>query len=285
MEWIMKIISNNKDAKKIYDLIDKPFVSDENDLFRINIINLSEIQDISQEESQKKIKIKEILKNRKIGKSHEIDKLLKAQKSIETTKKPLKVSVTNFTSRGEDSYEFRLFNNIPQMQKEPNFVTEQVGLSPFDIGNTYHYLMEKIDFSKVSPLEIQEQIDSLYRKGYISGEQRDILEVNSIVSFYDSDIGRRLIQSAKVKREVPFTFKYNEDLYVQGIIDLYFIENDSIVIVDYKTDKISPSNEGLLVEEHKNQVKLYAEALEKITGMKVKEKYLYFFKNQKFYSV
>lgn len=285
MEWIMKIISNNKDAKKIYDILDKPFGPDENDLFRINIIDLSEIQDLSEDESQKKTKIKEILQNQMIESGHEIDELLKDQKPIEATKKPLKLSVTNFTSRGEDSNQFRLFNNIPQMQKEPSFVTEKVGLSPFDIGNTYHYVMEQIDLSKVSQLEIEEQIDKLYSKGYINEEQKDILEINSIVSFYDSEIGKRLTQSMKVKREVPFTFKYNEDLYVQGIIDLYFIEDDSIIIVDYKTDKINPSNEGLLVEEHKEQVKLYAEALEKITGIKVKEKYLYFFKNQKFYSV
>lgn len=285
IEWIMKIISNNKDAKKLYDLLDKSFIPDENDLFRINIIDLSEIQDISEDESQKKTRIKEILQNQMIESGEEISQLLHTQESNKTTKKPLKLSVTNFTSRDEAANEFRLFNNIPQMQKEPSFVTEKVGLSPFDIGNTYHYIMEKIDLSKVSKLEIEEQINSLFSKSYISQEQKSVLEINSIVSFYDSQIGNRLIESSSVKREVPFTFKYDEDLYVQGIIDLYFIENGSIVIIDYKTDKINPSNEGLLVEEHKEQVKLYAEALEKITGLEVKEKYLYFFKNQRFYSV
>jgi len=285
IEWIMKIISNNKDAKKIYELLDKPFKPDSNDLFQINIIDLTEIQEVSEDENLKKFRIKEILKKPNIEDSSEIDKLLNAHEPVIETKKPLKLSVTNFTSSDGDVNQFRLFNNIPQMQKEPSFVTEKVGLSPFDIGNTYHYIMEKMDLSNVSLLGIKDQIDDLYSKGYINKEQKDILDVNSIASFYDSKIGNRLLQSMKVKREVPFTFKYNADLYVQGIIDLYFIENNSIVIVDYKTDKINPSNEKLLLNEHKEQVKLYAEALEKITGIKVKEKHLYFFKNENFYEV
>jgi len=285
IEWIMKIISNNKDAKKIYELLDKPFKPDSNDLFQINIIDLTEIQEVSEDENLKKFRIKEILKKPNIEDSSEIDKLLNAHEPVIETKKPLKLSVTNFTSSDGDVNQFRLFNNIPQMQKEPSFVTEKVGLSPFDIGNTYHYIMEKMDLSNVSLLGIKDQIDDLYSKGYINKEQKNILDVNSIASFYDSKIGNRLLQSMKVKREVPFTFKYNADLYVQGIIDLYFIENNSIVIVDYKTDKINPSNEKLLLNEHKEQVKLYAEALEKITGIKVKEKHLYFFKNENFYEV
>jgi len=285
MEWIMKIISNNADAKIIYDLLDKDFIPDGNDLFKINIIDLSEIQDENENESQKKIRIKDVLKNRRIENSHKIDELLNTQNSITETKKPLKLSVTNFTSSDKNNNQFRLFNSIPQMQKEPSFVTEKVGLSPFDIGNTYHYIMEQIDLTKVSPIEVKEQIDEIYSKGYINKDQKDVLNIDSIVSFYDSTIGNRLIKSGEVKREVPFTYKYNEDLFIQGIIDLYFTENDSIIIVDYKTDKINSSNEELLVEEHSEQVKLYAEALEKITGMKVKEKYLYFFKNQKFYCV
>jgi ATP-dependent helicase/nuclease subunit A len=284
IEWIMKIISNNKDAKKIYDLLDKDFNSDGNDLFKINIIDLSEIQEISADETEKNVKIKNIFKSKKIESTHEIDKLLNMQEPVTETKKPLKLSVTNFASSDSNS-QFKLFNSIPQMQKEPSFVTEKVGLSPFDIGNTYHYVMEQINLSKVSPIEIEEQIDYLFSKGYINKDQKNVLNIDSIVSFYDSTIGNRLIQSKKVKREVPFTYKYNNNLYIQGIIDLYFIEKDSIVIVDYKTDKINPSNEELLVEEHREQVKLYAEALEKITGVKVKEKYLYFFKNQNFYSV
>jgi len=285
IEWIMKIISNNKDAKKIYDLLEKPFVSDTHDYFKINIIELTEIQEVSEDEEQKRLDLKELLKKATVENNEAINQLFNTQKHIMKGKKPLKLSVTNFTASHGDVDQFKLFNNIPQMQKEPSFVTDKTGLSPFDIGNTYHYVMEKLDLSKVSTKDISEQIDKLFTKGYISKEQKEVLDLNSIAAFYNSPIGNRLIQTKEVKREVPFTYKYNDDLYVQGIIDLYFVENGSLVIIDYKTDKINASNEALLIKEHEEQVKLYAKALQALTGIEVKEKYLYFFRNQKFYKV
>lgn len=285
IDWIMKIISNNKEGKKIYDFIDKPFIYDNHDLFRINIIDLNEIQAASEYESQKKIELKDLLKKSNIQKDSDVSDFFNNQYSKIKIKQPLKLSVTDFKATGGNVEDFKLFNNIPQMQKEPSFVTEKSGLSPFDIGNAYHFIMEKLNLSNVSKSGIINQIDELYEKKYINKEQKEVLEVESILAFYDSNIGKRLINAKKVKREVAFTFKYEEDLLIQGIIDLYFEEEDGLVIVDYKTDKINPSNEALLILEHKEQVNLYAQALEKIMDQKVKEKYLYFFKNEKFYEV
>ena len=62
---------------------------------------------------------------------------------------------------------------------------------------------------------------------------------------------------------------------VQGIIDMYFEEEDGLVIVDYKTDAVKTAEE--LVKRYKLQLDLYARALEQITGKKVKEKWIYSF--------
>ncbi|MBP7277958.1 MAG: PD-(D/E)XK nuclease family protein, partial [Sedimentibacter sp.] len=67
-----------------------------------------------------------------------------------------------------------------------------------------------------------------------------------------------------------------------GIIDCYFIEDGEAVIVDYKTDKIDETKEiefqiNNLKSEYKDQIELYKEAVERITGKKVKECYLYLF--------
>lgn len=285
IDWIMKIISNNKEGKKIYDLLEKQFICDDNDLFRINIIDLHEIQDISDDEGQKKSELKDILNKPNIQTDSEINDFFNNQYTKVKTRQPLKLSVTDFKATGGNIDDFKLFNNIPQMQKEPSFVTEKIGLSPFDIGNAYHFIMEKLDITNISKAGIREQINKLYEKKYINAEQKEVLNIDSIASFYQSDIGNRLINSKEVKREVPFTFKYKDKLFIQGIVDLYFKEDDALVIIDYKTDKINSSNEDLLISEHQEQVILYAKALESITGIRVKEKYLYFFKNKKFYSV
>ena len=62
---------------------------------------------------------------------------------------------------------------------------------------------------------------------------------------------------------------------IQGIIDAYFEEDNEIVVVDYKTDSVKKSEE--LVKRYKEQLNYYEEALEKLTGKKVKEKILYSF--------
>ena len=65
-------------------------------------------------------------------------------------------------------------------------------------------------------------------------------------------------------------------MLVQGIIDAYFVEENEIILVDYKTDVIKSSEE--LKNRYKVQIMYYQEALERITGLKVREKILYSFK-------
>ena len=68
-----------------------------------------------------------------------------------------------------------------------------------------------------------------------------------------------------------------ESLMLRGIIDLYFEENDELVIVDYKTDYVNDDNKNEVIDRYRKQLDLYAEALTKLSGKKVKEKYLYLF--------
>ena len=63
---------------------------------------------------------------------------------------------------------------------------------------------------------------------------------------------------------------------IQGIIDLYYInENGNIVLVDFKTDRID--EEELFRKKYKKQLEIYKIALEKITGKKVENSYIYSF--------
>ena len=65
----------------------------------------------------------------------------------------------------------------------------------------------------------------------------------------------------------------SEDVLLQGIIDAFFLEDDEIVLVDYKTDHVRDAD--TLVGRYKKQLDLYARALESITGKTVKEKLIY----------
>ena len=82
--------------------------------------------------------------------------------------------------------------------------------------------------------------------------------------------------NVKVEEKVDLIAE-EESLMLRGIIDLYFEEDDEIVIVDYKTDYIDEDNKQEVIDRYRKQLDLYAEALNKLTGKKVKEKYLYLF--------
>ena len=66
-----------------------------------------------------------------------------------------------------------------------------------------------------------------------------------------------------------------EMLLVQGIIDVFFEEEDGIVLLDYKTDRVREAEE--LIRRYRRQLELYGEALERTRGKRVKERYLYSF--------
>lgn len=67
----------------------------------------------------------------------------------------------------------------------------------------------------------------------------------------------------------------DESVLVQGIIDAFFYEEEKIVLVDYKTDRVRQRNGSDLVEKYKIQLDYYTEALERMTGKKVSERYIY----------
>lgn len=67
--------------------------------------------------------------------------------------------------------------------------------------------------------------------------------------------------------------KTGEIILIQGIIDVYFIEDNEIVIADYKTDNVTEINQ--LVNHYFVQLELYKRAVEQINNIKVKEKIIY----------
>ena len=70
-------------------------------------------------------------------------------------------------------------------------------------------------------------------------------------------------------------------LLIQGVVDAYFEEADGLILVDYKTDYVEKGGEAALYRKYAAQLNYYAEALEQLTGRKVKEKILYSVRLQK----
>ena len=80
---------------------------------------------------------------------------------------------------------------------------------------------------------------------------------------------------AKPARDISPEYESSQEVLVQGIMDVYFEEPDGIVLADYKTDYVKTKEE--LARRYEKQLQIYGQALEQMTGKKVKERIIYSF--------
>jgi ATP-dependent helicase/nuclease subunit A len=69
----------------------------------------------------------------------------------------------------------------------------------------------------------------------------------------------------------------DEMMLLQGVIDCWFETEDGLVLLDYKTDYVPEKRSDIIRDRYRLQIDYYTKALEKITGKKVAERYLYLF--------
>ncbi len=201
---------------------------------------------------------------------------------------PSKLSVTQLKqlqAKDLDSIRTRAASLVPS----PKFMAEKKPLTAAQKGTVMHFVLQHLDFQRVSDVgEIQEQIDKMVKKELLLDEEAAAASARKIWSFFASNLGQRVLKAPKVYREVPFNLvrkacevidgltQCEEDVLIQGVIDLYFVEGDELVLVDYKTDYICGENtKHDVLEKYRTQLLLYKEALERIQGKRVKESYLY----------
>jgi ATP-dependent helicase/nuclease subunit A len=156
-----------------------------------------------------------------------------------------------------------------------------------------HRYLECFDFVRPNAPETYEaQLQEMEHSGRLTAEQKELLREGSLKKFLKSDVAGRMMSAAVqgnlykerafVMGDTPKTFFPDLDaedtkqmVLVQGIIDVFFKEEDGIVLLDYKTDRVDSSEE--LVVRYAAQMKLYADAIMRTQGMPVKEMYLYSF--------
>lgn len=133
------------------------------------------------------------------------------------------------------------------------------------------------------------KIEDWYEAGLLSEEYKAAASRKKILRFMNSPLAERMHRAAKAGKlwkEQPFMlgisadrlsdeFPETEQVLVQGIIDVFFEEDGEIVLLDYKTDVIKSPQE--LADRYRVQLDYYGEALERMTGKKVRERILYSF--------
>ncbi len=167
--------------------------------------------------------------------------------------------------------------------------------SAADIGIAYHRIMEFLDLSKLTDPSgnvntdyIEERAAFLREHDAIDEDVYGSLDLNRIAAFFKSSLGRRAIaasERAALMREKPFTLRTvrgGREMLVQGVIDCCFEEDGKMILIDYKSNLIRPGRQRKeelerIRNEYEIQIELYKEAIEKGTGKKVAEAYLYLF--------
>ena len=262
----------------------KEGVANTKNLFTVNINKKektsvkieNEVEDISN-----KI-IEESNKNNDEQEKEKIKEILNWQykhQSIEGI--PTKTSVSKLKENKEQEV---------QITQEPKFINEEAKtkLTGAQKGTLIHLCLQKMKETEEYNLEkITELIEELKDKEIITEIEAQNIDKEKLLEYTNSQLWTELKQAKEIHKEHPFYINikasriYNqinkqddEDILVQGVIDLFFIDkDDKLILVDYKTDYVQNENE--LVEEYKGQLDLYKEALEQSLNKKVDKMCIY----------
>ena len=153
-------------------------------------------------------------------------------------------------------------------------------------GTALHAFMQFADFAAARQ-DIGAELSRLTDGGFITELQAQNIDLDSARRFIDSALVSRCLQSDRVYKEYRFTVRIpaekvsdapgeslsGETVILQGAVDLAFVEDGRLVIVDYKTDRVKRPEH--LREMYAAQLMLYKEALEQCLALPVKECTIY----------
>ena len=219
----------------------------------------------------------------------------------------------------KDEAAFHTFEEKEVVPYIPGFRREQEKVSGAVRGNAFHRTMELLDFTYLfteSGLftgcpdtyeeyrrgldkdRLQNRLEEFLQREKTSlrltEEYAKAVSLPKILHFLEQELAYRMWHAQAqglLYREQPFVLGIDakrldpdlpegEKVLIQGIIDVFFIEDGEIVLLDYKTDVID-SLEALW-NRYSVQIQYYEEALAKLMQMPMKERILYSFYLEKY---
>lgn len=264
LEWIELVYLNHQDIENQITL---------NKIAKKDVLKAEENQE---EQEKKNIELPEKIDYEKIN------EILNWQyKYKEMTNIQSKMSVTKIKE---------LKNNETQKQQhieiKPKFMLDKTKVSSAERGTIIHLILQKLDFTKeYSKEELAQFVNNLCTKNIITQIQKDSINIEKIYQIINTQFIKNLKNAKEIKKETPFYTYINtkeiyntqnsENILVQGIIDLYYInQQNEVILVDYKTDYVEGSGEEL-IDKYKVQLEIYKKALEESLKEKVKHIYIY----------
>jgi len=278
LDWILLAVLRNKSI----NLADKGYITDIDDgsVFDIKIIDKNSVL----------LNVPQTERIRSITEMHctDIDKISNQLNYVyphgELSDLPSNMSVTELKRMEIDEDIFNYYHTVKLTS--PRFYAGESKPTAAETGTFTHLVMEKLDFSCVSTeADIRFQVSELVSRGFITDIQAEFVNCANIARIFSTPVGKAIVKNAeRLRREFSFKYlmdaslinpdiKHKEKIVVQGMIDIYFEDEDgNIVIADYKTDKVKDIEE--IKKRYSPQLKYYKIALEKALGKKVSKTYL-----------
>lgn len=155
-------------------------------------------------------------------------------------------------------------------------------------GTAMHKLMQYIDI-KAAASDAQSELDRIANMKLLSLEEIESIDKEAVKRFANSPLGGRMMSAEQIYHEREFMVELaateldstlddefaNEAVVVQGAVDCVFFENDKMVIVDFKTDRVKDLEE--LRRKYEVQLKVYEKALIQVFGERETELVIYSF--------
>ncbi len=161
---------------------------------------------------------------------------------------------------------------------------EKEQLTATQRGTAMHQFMEfaQLHTALVSP---QAEVYRLVQEGYLTQKQGDCIDTDYIKACLQTSVMQRYIKSPKKYKEVKFEVMVKasetgfencqEEHLLRGAVDCAFEEDEQLVIIDYKTDRVKTMEQ--LKEKYASQLRLYKLGLSATFHKAVKQCVIYSF--------
>ena len=271
LDWILLVsIYNNEKFSEISD---------------VNILNKQDVISSEIEEIEENVNVLEQLDKY----NYDEEKLKQLKENIEyeynykiSTITPTKTSVTELKKDKNSN-----FDSITL--KQPKFIesSEETQVTASRKGTLIHMCMQRLNPKEIYTKDkLEFLIDDMLNKNIITLKEKEAINKEKIMKFINSNIWKEIREAKEVHKERPFYIEVpanelieentTDNILVQGIIDLYYIDkNDNLILLDYKTDYVENGKEYELIEKYRKQLMLYKQALENALHKQVYKTYIY----------
>lgn len=279
-DWIVMSLLIRKDAEKIWERFHiKPFPQDDGGFsvdYRIFEPQEQEETDTAEEQEN----IRKFYAEPDMDTVRELKRMFMTTYDTRLSELPAKLTVSEIAKGGKEEFVSAL--------KRPKFISENQSMTGAERGTALHLFMQYADFENAETDSVSEA-ERLVSMGILTESQGKVINHKRLAVFFRSPLFSRIKKSSEILRERKFLVKISDlgmndeltekykgtDGMVQGIVDLAFEENGSLVVVDYKTDYTESAE--ALAEEYSRQLEIYKYALEQTERKNVSHAIVYSF--------